>query len=175
MGVEPDAVRADWSFELTGLSDRVRLRWTAGKEGPDWSLKSALKDGVDLADRAIEVLPGQVVDDVEIVITQKITEVSGIVLDERGQPTTDATVVIFADDEERWTPGTRYIRTGRPDTEGKYRIRLTPGPAYLVAVVRSAEDGRYSDPEVLAGLVPSATRLTIAEGESKVLNLRQSR
>lgn len=175
MGVEPDAVRADWSFELAGLSDRVRLRWSAGKEGTNWSLKSALKDGVDLADTAIEVLPGQVVDDVEIVITQKITEVSGMVLDERGQPTTDATVVIFAEDEERWTPGTRYIQTGRPDTEGKYRIRLPAGPAYLVAVVRSIEDGRYSDPEVLAALAPSATRLTIAEGESKVLDLRQSR
>jgi hypothetical protein len=175
MGVEPDAVRADWSFELAGLGDRVRLRWTAGQEGTNWSLKSALKDGVDLADTAIEVLPGQVVDEVEIVITQKITEVSGMVLDERGQPTTDATVVIFADDEERWTPGTRYIRTGRPDIEGKYRIRLAPGPEYLVAVVRTVEDGRYSDPEVLARLVPSATRLTIAEGESKVLDLRQTR
>jgi hypothetical protein len=177
MGPQPDSIRPDWSFELSGLADRVRLRWgleTPGANSSNWSLKSALKDGVDLADTAIEVAPGQVVDDVEIVITQKITEVSGLVLDDRGRPTTDATVVFFAEDKARWTPGSRYMRISRPDTEGKYRVRLTPGVDYLAVVVRTIEDGRQTDPEFLATVAPAATRVTIGEGEKKVLDLRVS-
>lgn len=170
--MQPDTVRADWSFELNGLSDRIRLAWAGGKQGVNWSLKSALKDGVDLADTPIEVLPGQVVDGVEIVITAKVTEITGMVLDERGQPTTDATVVFFAEDKSRWTAGSRYVRITRPDTEGKYRARLTPGADYLAIVVRTIEDGRYSDPAFLETVAPRATRLTIGEGETKLLDLR---
>lgn len=172
LGMQSDTVRPDWSFELTGLSDRFRLGWSGGKQGVNWSLKSALKDGVDLADTPIEVLPGQVVDGVEIVITAKVTEISGMVLDERGQPTTDATVVFFAEDKSRWTAGSRYVRITRPDTEGKYRARLTPGADYLAIVVRTIEDGRYSDPAFLETVAPRATRLTIGEGETKLLDLR---
>ena len=86
-----------------------------------------------------------------------------------------ATVVFFAEDKARWVPGTRYIRTARPDTEGKYRARLTPGVDYLAVVVRTMENGQYTDPAFLETAAPGATRLTIAEGESKVLDLRRPR
>lgn len=172
MGPQADSIRPDWSFELRGVTDRLRLRWGLQTPGSNWMLKHALKDGVDLADTAIELMPGQVVEDVEIVITQKITEVSGLVLDNRGQPTSEATIVFFPDDEARWTPGSRYMRVARPDTEGKYRVRLTPGVDYLAVVVRSIEDGRQTDPEFLATIAPAAMRVSIREGEMKVMDLR---
>ena len=120
MGVMPATARDDWTFELTGLSDRVRLRWGLDSNPGGWSLKSALKDGRDFADTPLDIGPGQVAEGVELVITSKVTELSGLVTDDRGQVVTDVSVVIFPDDKARWTYGSRYLRTTRPDTNGKY-------------------------------------------------------
>jgi len=172
MGVMPATVRDDWTFELTGLSDRVRLRWGLDSNTGGWSLKSALKDGRDFADTAADIGPGQVIDDVELVITSKLTELSGLVTDDRGQVVTDASVVIFPDDKARWTYGSRYLRTTRPDTNGKYTARLVPTDGYRAIVVRGLEDGQSSDPEFLTRALEHATAFEIREGEAKTLNLR---
>jgi hypothetical protein len=113
-----------------------------------------------------------VVDEVEIVLTEKVTELSGMVIDERGQPATDAAVVIFADNKARWTAGSRYVRMTKVDTTGKYEIRLTPGERYLALAVRNLEDGQYADPDFLARATAAATSADVGEGRSSVLNLR---
>lgn len=48
MGMMPSTVKDDWTFEVAGLTDRVRLRWSIDVPGGGWSLKGAMKDNVDL-------------------------------------------------------------------------------------------------------------------------------
>jgi hypothetical protein len=172
MGMSSSPVRDDWTFELPGLVDRVRLRVSVNVPGGGWSIKGAFSNGIDFADAAADIGPGQVIDDVELVLTNKVTELTGVILDDRNQPVTDASVVLFTDNKASWTFGSRYLRTSRPDTTGKYSVRLTPADGYRAIVVRGLEEGQASDPEFLARALEHATPFEIREGEAKTLNLK---
>lgn len=171
-GVAPGTVRDDWTFEVSGLTDRVRLRWSIDMPGGGWSLKTATKDSVDLADVAADVGPGQVVEDVEVVLTRKITELAGLVTDDRNVPVTDATVVVFPENRDLWTFSSRYVRTARPDVNGKYTVRLTPTDGYRAIAVQGLEQGEALDPEFLGRALEAAATAEIREGESRTLDLR---
>ena len=85
----------------------------------------------------------------------------------------DATVVVFPDDDAQWTYQSRFIRTARPDTSGRFEIAGLPaGDGYRVVALQGLEDGQATDPEFLATLRDRSERLTLAEGESKSLDLR---
>jgi Carboxypeptidase regulatory-like domain len=172
MGMRPSVVRDDWTFEVSGLTEAVRLNVGFDMPGGGWSIRHAWKDNVDLLDTPVDIAPGQTIEDVELVATQKATELSGLVNDSRNQPVTDASVVVFSEDKERWTTGSRYLRMTRPDTNGKYTVRLTPSQNYRVVVVQGLEDGQFSDPEFLTRALEYATPFDIGEGEGKVVNLK---
>jgi len=171
-GIRPPIVNDDWTFELTGLTDAVRLSVGLDVPGGGWTARHAWKDNVDLLDTPVDVGANQTIEDVELVLTRKVTELSGFVTDDRNQPVTDAQVVVFPADQERWTFGSRYVRPARPDTNGKYTMRLTPHDGYRAVVVRGLEDGQFSDPEFLTRALEHATAFDLGEGETKTLNLR---
>jgi hypothetical protein len=64
------------------------------------------------------------------------------------------------------------VRVTRPDTNGKYTVRLTPAQNYRVVVVQGLEDGQFTDPEFLARALEYATAFDIGGGEAKVVNLK---
>ncbi len=172
-GIRPPVVNDDFTFEMTGLTDAMRLTVSVSDiSGGVWVARHAWKDNVDLLDEAIEIGPGQSIDDVEVVLTRKVTELSGLVTDDRNLPVSDAQVIVFPDDRDRWTFGSRYLRPARPDANGKYTMRLTPHDGYRAVVVRGLEDGQFSDPEFLSRALEHATAFRIGEGEMKALNLR---
>ncbi|MGE0462085.1 MAG: carboxypeptidase regulatory-like domain-containing protein [Vicinamibacterales bacterium] len=171
-GVAPGTVRDDWTFEVSGLTDHVRLRWSIDMPGGGWSMKSAMKDNLDLADVAVDVGPGQVVEDVEIALTRKVTELSGLVTDDRNVPVTDATVVVFPENRDLWTFSSRHVRTARPDVNGKYTVRLTPTDGYRAIAVQGLEQGEALDPDFLGRALEAAVTAEIREGESRTLDLR---
>ena len=108
----------------------------------------------------------------EVVLTQKVTELSGLVTDDRNRPVTDATVVVFPEDRERWTFSSRYVRTTRPDTNGKYSLRLTPADGYRAIAVQGLEQGESSDPEFLARALEASTAIEVREGETRTQDLK---
>ncbi len=71
-------------------------------------------------------------------------------MDDRNKPVLDATVVIFPADQQRWTYASRFVRTLRPDTNGRYSTKsLPPLDDYLIIAVQNLESGQGSDPEFL--------------------------
>ena len=170
----PIKIEEDWTFEIPRIVDRALVRYNEVVGGPGFSLRRVQHDGIDLIDRGIAAPPGGVVEGVEIVFTQKVTEVSGRVTGDRDRPVTEATVVIVPTNREHWTPQSRYLRAGRADTSGTYRIRVPPDEEYLVVAVRELEDGQLTDPEFLDRVTAAAARFTIAEGEKKVVDVRLS-
>jgi hypothetical protein len=100
-----------------------------------------------------------------------LTEVNGTVKDS-SQPVKDYTVVVFADEPQKWTlPNSRYVSGTRPDQEGRFQVKnLPPGGYYAVAVDYLAQ-GEWFDPDVLERLKPKATSFSIDEGETKTLAL----
>lgn len=177
MGGGPVKVNEDFSFEITGLYDRRLLRTSIGSGiNAGWYLKAVLFDGQDVTDRGVEFSPGRTYEGLQIVVTRKATDLSGLVTDDRGAPVLDATVIVFASNREQWAPMTRYVRTTRPDTSGRYSIKaMPPLDDYLVIAVQNLEPGQASDPEFLARAKDEAKPLSLNEGETKAVDVKLSK
>jgi len=68
-------------------------------------------DGKDLLDRTVTFENGQQWKDVEIVLTDKRTELTLQVADEQGAPTRDYVALVFSTDKTRWELNpSRYVR-----------------------------------------------------------------
>jgi hypothetical protein len=181
MFVQPGQNRMndDFTFEMTGLFDRRIFRGAAGDlNNPDraWTVKAILYDGNDITDSGMEFTPGRTYEGIQVVLTQKKTDLSGMLTDDRGRPIVDATVIIFPSDQQKWTYISRYVRTTRPDTNGKYNTKgLPPGEDYLVIAVQNLESGQGSDPEFLARAKEEAKPFSLNEGETKNVDIKLSK
>jgi hypothetical protein len=168
LGGGPGTVSDDWTFEITGLNGRRYLRFNTP---PAWTVKSVIVDGVDITDSAID-FKGDDVDGIDVVLTQRISEVSGSVTNASGAKITDATVVVFADDREKWTPMTRFIRSARPDQDGRFKVRGLPAGRYVAVALDDIEPGEETNPETLEQLRSRGTSLTLRDGEMRALDLK---
>jgi protocatechuate 3,4-dioxygenase beta subunit len=163
-------INDDWTFELNGLFEPRVLRVNAPQ---GWMLKAVLLNGEDITDTPLDAAPGQTVSGVQVVLTDRVTEVNGRISDARNAAVTDATVVIFAADEGKWVYQSRFIGAARPDLDGRFNIRgLPPYDNYLAVAVQGLEDGQAGDPDFLAKVRESGTRVSLKEGESRTLNLQ---
>ena len=163
-------IRDDWTFEATGLSERRRFRPI--NPPPGWYLKSVSHEGTDMTDAGFDFKEGQQVGGIEIVLTQRVTDVSGAVQDSRARPITDFVVVAFSTDNSKWGYMTRYVRTVRPNQEGRFSIKGLPPDDYHLIALDYLETGEEGDPEQLEKWKANATRVTLADGEPKSLTLK---
>jgi hypothetical protein len=166
-GVEPPTPRDDWTFQLQGVRGRGFLR--AASMG-DWQMKRVLKEGVDVTDTPLDFTTD--INGLEIELTQAQSTVAGGVVDDRGDVAVDATVVVFADDPEKWGPRSRFVESARPDQKGRFTVRGLPPGHYLAVAVEYLQPGEERDPEVLETLRKDATRFTLSEGEKHELTVR---
>jgi hypothetical protein len=167
----------DYTFELTGLFDRRLIRAGVGQgQSTGWYLKAVIYDGQDITDTGMEFAPGRAYEGLQVVFTQKTTDLSGLVTDDRGKPVLDATVVIFPANKDLWTYQSRYLRSLRPDTNGKYSIKsLPPADEYLIIAVQNLEPGQSGDPEFLARAREEAQSFMLNEGEFKTVDIKLSK
>lgn len=174
-GPTNNRINDDYTFELTGLVERRTFRGSAGGPTSGWYLKSVLFDGAEVIDSGIDFAPGRSYDGIQVVFSQKTTDLSGLVTDERGKPVLDATVVLFPANRDRWTYQSRYVRTARPDTNGRYNFKnMPPLDDYLIIAVQNLEQGQGSDPEFLAKAREEAKSFSLTEGETKAVDIRLS-
>jgi hypothetical protein len=130
-------------------------------------------NGEDISDKPMEFRGDEDVSGLQILVTDRVTQVSGRVTTAKGEPTRDYTVIVFPEDSSKWGFPSRFIRSGRADQEGTFRIRaLPPDEAYLAVAVDFVEEGEGGDPDFLRQMRERATRLTLADGETKALDLR---
>jgi hypothetical protein len=167
-------VHPDWSFEMTGLSE-ARLLGGGISEAGDWTVKTVLHHGIDIIDTPIDFVPGQTVEGFEVILSRKRTELSGQISGERGAPETDATVVVFAEDPARWGFASRFVRTARPNQDGRYTLRGMPPHDYFVVAVKDLEQGQAQDPEFLESVRAQAQRVSLGENETRVQDLKVAR
>jgi hypothetical protein len=156
------------NFELDDLSEPFTLNVEYLPDG--WAVKAIVVNGADVTDAKLS-LPANHEADARIVLTNRVTTVSGTVTDE-GQPV-KAEVVIFAADPSKWSYPSRFVRTASADNNGRYRIiGLPPGERYLAVAADYLEDGEHYDPEFLSRLRDAATELSLDDTERRILELK---
>jgi len=166
---ENGLVDADGNFEIRGVTGTVLLR--AISLPPAWAFKSATLDGDDVADRPLEMTVPRTVSGVRIVLTDRLTDLSGSVSDSRGERVREYTVVIAPVDEKVGWAQTRYTRLPRPDQDGRFRVRGLPEGRYYVVAVEAFEDGRQWDPGFQRELRTFGKSITLTAGQGQTVDL----
>lgn len=170
MGGMPAPVLQDGTFELRGLSGNVLVRPIGLPTG--WSLKAVEYNGQDVTDAPIEFKGTEEATAVRVLLTSQTTEVAGSVTNERGQAEKDYTVVVFAEDSAKWGPLSRFISVGRPDQEGRYKVKDLPPADYLAIALDYVQQGEWGDPAFLERMKSRATSFRLGAGETKALDLK---
>jgi hypothetical protein len=161
--------RGPWMFEVVGLEGKRVVRLSNAP--PGWSLKVVRWDGKDVTETPLDFDSQTEVRDVEVVLTNRHPDVSGVVVDERGTPVGDCTVIFFPQDQSQWTSQGQLFGTTRPDQRGRFRITSLLAGRYLAAAVVYLELGAERDPGLLNRLRGSATQVMLGETEARTLSL----
>jgi hypothetical protein len=166
----PGSVAADMTFTFSAAPGRMLIRPTLPT---GWTIKAVRVKGQDVTETGIDFRTGAApVTDIEVEITNRLTEVTGSARNPRGDPVDDYTVLLFARERERWNGEPRNFALVRPDQQGTFSAKgLAPGD-YYAAAVDYLDPADAQDPDLLERLQRTATSFSLIEGESKSLELR---
>src|SRR5262252_1594819 len=167
-GSGPSPVNDDLTFEAKGRPGKMRL--VLANPMPGWAIRTVRYRGVDVTD-TLELRAGESIADVEVELTNRLTDISGLVTTATGESVKDYTVVVFPQDRDKWTVA-RYLRLSRPDQDGRYKVNGLPPGEYHVIALDYVDSTEWSDPEFLDGVRSKAASVTIGEGEVKSVDLR---
>ena len=185
-------IAADWTFRIEGLSGTCSSppMQMFGR----WNLKAVLVNGENAAGESITFQPGQQIRNVQVIVTDKRSDMVFRVSDENGQTTREYVVLVYPVEKARWANGngTRVFvppseqmiaamvmmrppqAANAPGVSPAMQARreamsgLALGEYYVIAVDdMDQEDSR--DPGVLDRLRSSALKVTLSEaGDSQV-------
>ncbi len=165
----PGRIADDRTFEVQVLPGKGLFR-LGGAVG-QFAIRAVRYRGSDFADTPFEFKANEDVTDVEIELTNQMTQLTGAVTDSKGQPSKDFVVVVFSQDRERWTATTRHINVGRPDQEGRFRARV-PAGQFLAVALDYLEPGEQYDREFLEKLRDAAAPFALSAGQTQTLTLK---
>jgi hypothetical protein len=111
---------------------------------------------------------------IEIVLTDRVSSVRGVVTDTSERPAAQSSIVVFADDPTRWTAPSRFVRETRSDRDGRFEFGDLPPASYLAVALERVPPNAWTDPDVLDRLRPLASRFQLDEGEQQGISLRLS-
>jgi hypothetical protein len=175
-GIRSDSLRTDetGAFRTGPVLVPGRYLVRVGGVPPGWRLRAVMAGGIDVSEEGLDLSSGFVPSDLQIVLTDQLTLITGTVRGVGPFADPTATVLLFPQQDRSSTSmaARRFlsVRTGR---DGTFSLRNMPAGAYLVAAVDEADADGWQDPDRLLALRRSATLVSIREGEAKILELRR--
>ena len=170
VGLRPATVEANGRFQLHGVGGDCTVQPINLPRG--WMLKSVSYKGADITDSPVEFSNDGGA--VRIVVTNRLTSVTGNVTGDNGAPLADYELLIFSANAQRWSNPARAVRVVRPAQSGVYTVEALPPGEYLVAAFDSVDEEARSNPEFLEKVRGVAQDVTLAEGQTRTLNLKLS-
>jgi hypothetical protein len=180
----PSKIKDDGTFEISLMTGHVQLRAAPVGPGqgingppsnfpPPWRINRILLNGTDVGDSGIDVPVNATVDDVIVEMTNHGSDASGAITDADGKIVRDAFVIVFAQDPARWTVQTRWLAVTRPSLDDKFHVRVLAGDYYIVAM-SDVETNAWTDVDFLSAARERATKFSIADGETKTIDVMLS-
>ena len=173
----PAKIKDDGTFEISLQPGHVLIRGAiaaptpVGPTGPSpWRLNRVIVNNLDVGDTGIDVPASSAVENVVVEMTNRVSSASGRVTDADGKTVRDCYVIVFAQDPVHWTVQTRHLSVSRPAQDDLFHARLLPGDYYAVAM-SDVEVNAWTDPEFLGLARERATKFSIADGETKTIDL----
>jgi protocatechuate 3,4-dioxygenase beta subunit len=164
-------VEANGRFTIPSVAPGLYRLSASGASG--WTVQSSVVGGQDALDFPFEVKGNQAIGGASIVFTDRQTELTGMVTDDKNQPAPEFTLVIFPADSRYWNGSTsRRMQSTRPATDGRYTFRNLPPGDYRLAPVYDLPPGAQTDPAFLQQLEATALRITLQPGEKKTQDMR---
>ena len=175
-GASAEVRATDGVFQIEKAIGARRLHVTRMPGG--WMLKRISVHDSDITDVVLSFgTEKQSLTDVEVVLTDEVSEVAGMVADARGASATDALVVAFPRDPAQRFAGSRFFAMAPVSAAGAYRLRALPPATYFVAVIdRSpgADEEAWQDAAPLERIARDATVVTVTEGQRASIDLKRS-
>ena len=170
MGAMPGRMADDGSFELKSAPGQMRIRRVGPMGG--WSVRAVRLNGTDITDAGVEFKPNEDISGLEVELTNKVTVISGLVTNARGETVKEYAAIAFAQDKEKWKVFGRYQSMGRPDQDGRFKISGLPPSDYYVVALEKIDPGQMTDPDFLDAIRIRAIPITIREGETRTVDLK---
>ena len=164
----------DQQFQIPGLPPGPYVLRVRGLP-TGWSLKSAMLDGIDVADTPFTLRAGES-SEMTLTLTDRVTRTIGTVRDFRGLVQSTATVLAFPANRRNFADAgvpPHRPREARVSGSGVFRIDGLPPGDYIFVAVDDADAENWQDEARLAKLAPLGTRVTLAAGEPRTIDLRQ--
>jgi protocatechuate 3,4-dioxygenase beta subunit len=166
-------IHTDWTFEMSGLNGPRRLQLI--RTPPGLALEEIRVNGADVTDRPIPLgTRAQSLANVEVVITDRVTDLSGTVVDDRARPVGGAMIIVFSSDRQQWYPASRYLRRATAVQDGAFALTgIAPGRYFVSAVtaIPAGAGDAWQDPQFLESLIPGASTIDVGR-EKAALTLR---
>ena len=162
----PAIVSPDLTFTLKGMLGALVLRAGATNQ----FLKAVMLGGEDITDTPREFKNGE---RVTVILTSRASVLEGNVTDAKGQPATDAGLILFSEDKASWRSTSIRTRRSGTDQTGHYRMTgLMPGRYFIAAVPRERMALPFPGPEFFEQLSKEATSLVIGEDDQRQVDLK---
>jgi protocatechuate 3,4-dioxygenase beta subunit len=168
--VRPAPVGDDLTFTLGGLFGRNRLDVQGISGG--YVVKSIHYKGEDITDAAAEFTTDPR-HQIEIVLTSRTAQVSGLVTDEHLRPAADAAVLLIPADPGRRPAELYRLRMTMTSKEGRFsHPRVRAGDYLLVAVARRQFEELSQHPASAELLARHGERVSLVEHDRLTMDLR---
>lgn len=172
--VRPDSTGA---FTFTGVPPgHYVVVANLGGASPDdrlWHVSRVTSAGRDFTDTPLQIVIGEDAQDIVVTLTNRVTELTGSLLDTAGRITSDYYVIVFSVDAQMRRPGSRWLRAPlRPASDGSFKIVGLPGGDYYMAGLTDYDPAGWWTPSFLDALVPAAIRITLVDGQKLTQSVR---
>jgi hypothetical protein len=186
------AVAADWTFRLQGIFGQCSVQPMAvfGR----WMVKAVMYNGDNLLDAPRTFQPGEQLRNVQVVVTDRRSEIAVRVADDNGQTTREYVALLYPVDKAQWSQAVRTL-IGPPAElmGGPSRAPVLSGPAraptiapirresftnvrpgeYYAVAVDDMEPEDPHDAAALERLASSSVRVMVSEGANQEIALRR--
>ena len=182
-GVAAPTVAADGTFTMTGAAPGSYRMTVSPPLAPNtmgapyiWVTKSVTLQGREILERPFDINTGENIDGIVITLTDKVSSLTGKLLDLQDKPAVDYFVIVVPADQANWVQGLfGGPRSTRPASDGSFRFSALPAGEYYIGATTDFLPRDQYDAAFLSQLVASGVKFTMADGEKKVQDLKVAR